>query len=180
MKDKVKRRRILNQRKIRDIYKRVNYSSSSVDVNNDLNIERQRQLIEQQQNEYDNLMVMRLKLKLMRKKAKELNHLFLKTKRKDYKTIKEFWTNYKNSKKKRQEVINKYASEVKNTWLTYSEKYESIRFKIKRWFFGMGKEFFRIRWSSKKSLLFNFITVVSISLILAIIFFAIDAIFSIF
>ncbi|MBR2652523.1 preprotein translocase subunit SecE [bacterium] len=44
----------------------------------------------------------------------------------------------------------------------------------------MGKEFFRIRWSSKKSLLFNFITVVSISLILAIIFFAIDAIFSIF
>ena len=78
MKDKVKRRRILNQRKIRDIYKRVNYSSSSVDVNNDLNIERQRQLIEQQQNEYDNLMVMRLKLKLMRKKAKELNHLIWK------------------------------------------------------------------------------------------------------
>lgn len=179
MKDKVKRRRILNQRKIRDIYKQINYNNGNVDLNNDINIERQRQLIEKQQNEYDNIVLMRLKLKLMRKKSKELNKVFLKTKRKDYKSLKEFLIEYKNVKTKRKEVINKYALELKNTLLTYSEKYETIRFKIKRWFFGMGKEFFRIRWSSKKSLLFNFITVVSICVVLAIIFFIVDAIFSI-
>lgn len=179
MKDKVKRRRILNQRKIRDIYKQINYNNGNVDLNNDINIERQRQLIEKQQNEYDNIVLMRLKLKLMRKKSKELNKVFLKTKRKDYKSLKEFLIEYKNVKTKRKEVINKYALKLKNTLLTYSEKYETIRFKIKRWFFGMGKEFFRIRWSSKKSLLFNFITVVSICVVLAIIFFIVDAIFSI-
>lgn len=179
MKDKVKRRRILNQRKIRDIYKQINYNNGNVDLNNDINIERQRQLIEKQQNEYDNIALMKLKLKLMRKKSKELNKVFLKTKRKDYKSLKEFLIEYKNVKTKRKEVINKYALELKNTLLTYSEKYETIRFKIKRWFFGMGKEFFRIRWSSKKSLLFNFITVVSICVVLAIIFFIVDAIFSI-
>ena len=90
MKDKVKRRRILNQRKIRDIYKQINYNNGNVDLNNDINIERQRQLIEKQQNEYDNIVLMRLKLKLMRKKSKELNKVFLKTKRKDYKNLKEF------------------------------------------------------------------------------------------
>ena len=132
MKDKVKRRRILNQRKIRDIYKQINYNNGNVDLNNDINIERQRQLIEKQQNEYDNIVLMRLKLKLMRKKSKELNKVFLKTKRKDYKSLKEFLIEYKNVKTKRKEVINKYALELKNTLLTYSEKYETIRFKIKR------------------------------------------------
>lgn len=177
MKDKVKRRRIVNQRKVKDLLSKYNNPEQNNPGN--LAYEKQKQALEKQQNDYDKIVIDRLKLKLLKKRTKELNQEFVKTKRSSYSTYQEFWTAYKNVRFKRHEVIKKHHEQLKLEKQIYSETYETVPFKIKRWFFGMGKEFSRIRWSTKKTVIANLIVVVSITIFLAIIFFIIDLIFSI-
>jgi preprotein translocase SecE subunit len=59
------------------------------------------------------------------------------------------------------------------------EAYPEIRrrqfsFKLKKWFFGVGKEFSRIRWIDRNRLLKDFIIIIIIVAILALIFLGID------
>lgn len=47
-------------------------------------------------------------------------------------------------------------------------------FKLKRWFFGVGKEFLRIDWSKKNEVFKNFIIIIIIVLFLIGVFFVLD------
>lgn len=175
MKDKVKRRRILNQRKRKNLLEK--YFSENDPTN--LVLEREKQKLELQQNDYDQLAIMKMKLRAIKSKSKELNREFLLTKRGEFNSTEEFIKKYKEIKAKRNEIIKKSKNEFNISLNIYREKYETTSFKIKRWFYGMGKEFIRIRWSSKKLVFTSFVVVVGISVFLAIIFFIIDLIFSI-
>lgn len=175
MKDKVKRRRILNQRKRKNLFEK--YFSENDPEN--LILEREKQKLELQQIEYDKLSIMKMKLQLMKRKTKELNKDFLLNKRKDYTSTQEFINKYKEIKSKRKAILNKEINNFKIAKNIYREKYETFSFKIKRWFYGMGKEFIRIRWSTKKMVLINFFVVIGISTFLALIFLLIDFIFSV-
>lgn len=53
---------------------------------------------------------------------------------------------------------------------------KKTKFNLKKWFFGVGKEFNRISWPLKGKILEDFIIVVVICLFFALIFFAIDMI----
>ena len=57
----------------------------------------------------------------------------------------------------------------------YSVDFEKLSFKLKRWFYGIGKEIRRTSWASKRSVLVSLIIVIIIVLILAAIFFGIDS-----
>lgn len=175
MKDRVKRRRILNQRKRKNLFEK--YFSENDPEN--LILEREKQKLELQQIEYDKLSIMKMKLQLMKRKTKELNKDFLLNKRKDYTSTQEFINKYKEIKSKRKAILNKEINNFKIAKNIYREKYETFSFKIKRWFYGMGKEFIRIRWSTKKMVLINFFVVIGISTFLALIFLLIDFIFSV-
>lgn len=175
MKDKVKRRRIVNQRKMKDLLSKYD---QNVNPNN-IAFEKEKQVIEKQQIDYDRISVNRLKLKLLKQKSKELNKEFLDTKRSSYSSNKEFHQAYHDVKKHRTDAINKFKHDLKLDIISYREQYETMSYRIKRWFFGMGKEFSRISWSSKKTVFTNLIVVVGISLFLAVIFFIIDLVFSI-
>ncbi|MDE5651558.1 MAG: preprotein translocase subunit SecE, partial [Ureaplasma sp.] len=86
----------------------------------------------------------------------------------------------KKVKKKRKIIINDVKKELKEAKRNYIQNYETFSFKIRRWFFGMGKEFNRVTWLDKKSVFTNLIIVISISVFLAVIFLVIDIIFSLF
>lgn len=175
MKDKVKRRRIVNQRKMKDLLSKYD---QNVNPNN-IAFEKEKQSIEKQQIDYDRISVNKLKLKLLKQKSKELNKTFLETKRADYPSKKDFLAAYHDVKKRRTDTIKKFKEDLRLDIITYREEYETMSFKVKRWFFGMGKEFSRISWSSKKTVFANLIVVIGISLFLAVIFLIIDLIFSI-
>lgn len=175
MKDKVKRRRILNQRKRKNLFEKY-FSENDPD---NLVLEREKQKLELQQVEYDQLSIMKMKLRLMKRKTKELNKDFLLNKRNGFTSTKEFIQKYKEAKSKRKAVLDKAIHDYKVARDIYREKYETTSFKIKRWFYGMGKEFIRIRWSTKKLVLINFLVVIGISTFLALIFLLIDFIFSV-
>lgn len=177
MKDKVKRRRIVNQRKVKDLLSK--YADQGGENSNNIAFEKQRQFLEKQQNDYDKLTIEKLKLRLLKKRSRELNQEFLMSKKSEYASAKEFWQAYKNVCHKRKEVIAKHKEDLKLQKQIYSENYETISFKLKRWFFGMGKEFTRIRWLNKKMIVVHLFIVTSISLFLAVIFFVIDFVFSI-
>lgn len=177
MKDKVKRRRIVNQRKVKDLWAKYNNQGSEINHNN-LALEKEKQKLEQQQNDYDQLSIAKLKFALAKKRAKELNKEFLKTKRSEFKSYLDFLKSYKESKLKRKQILDVQKDNYLKLRNIYSEKYETTSFKIKRWFFGMGKEFSRVRWADKKLVLTNFVIVIGISAFLAIIFFIIDFLFT--
>lgn len=175
MKDKVKRRRIVNQRKMKDLLSKYD---QNVNPNN-IAFEKEKQSIEKQQIDYDRISVNRLKLKLLKQKSKELNKEFLETKRANYSSKKDFLAAYQEAKNHRNETIRKFRDNLRLEVIAYREEYETTSYKIKRWFFGMGKEFSRISWSSKKTVFTNLIVVIGISLFLAVIFLLVDLIFSI-
>ncbi|MDR3249716.1 MAG: preprotein translocase subunit SecE [Mycoplasmataceae bacterium] len=54
---------------------------------------------------------------------------------------------------------------------------DKFSFKIKKWFFGLGKEFSRVKWTPKKTILVNFIVIFVVITILALIFLGLDFIF---
>lgn len=54
------------------------------------------------------------------------------------------------------------------------KKQSKFWFRIKRWFFGIGKEFGRISWISKKQLIKDFFVVIVVILIMALVFLGID------
>ncbi len=177
MKDKVKRRRIVNSRKIRSILNDQNYTSES---HQQYELERERLRLEEKQQAIDKIVSLQLKLKVVKEKSKQLNSEFLKNNRNKYSSSKEFHDAYKDAKQKRNEIVNNIKKELKIVKKDYIQNYETFSFKIRRWFFGMGKEFNRVTWLDKKSVFTNLIIVISISVFLAIIFLIIDVIFSLF
>ncbi len=177
MKDKVKRRRIVNSRKIRSILNDQNYTSES---HQQYELERERLRLEEKQQAIDKIVSLQLKLKVVKEKSKQLNSEFLKNNQNKYSSSKEFHNAYKDAKQKRNEIVNNIKKELKTAKRDYIQNYETFSFKIRRWFFGMGKEFNRVTWLDKKSVFTNLIIVISISVFLAIIFLIIDVIFSLF
>ncbi len=177
MKDKVKRRRIVNSRKIRSILNDQNYTSES---HQQYELERERLRLEEKQQAIDKIVSLQLKLKVVKEKSKQLNSEFLKNNQNKYSSSREFHNAYKDAKQKRNEIVNNIKKELKTAKRDYIQNYETFSFKIRRWFFGMGKEFNRVTWLDKKSVFTNLIIVISISVFLAIIFLIIDVIFSLF
>lgn len=177
MKDKVKRRRIVNSRKIRSILNDQNYTSES---HQQYELEREKLRLEEKQQAIDKIVSLQLKLKVVKEKSKQLNSEFLKNNQNKYSSSREFHNAYKDAKQKRNEIVNNIKKELKTAKRDYIQNYETFSFKIRRWFFGMGKEFNRVTWLDKKSVFTNLIIVISISVFLAIIFLIIDVIFSLF
>lgn len=177
MKDKVKRRRIVNSRKIRSILNDQNYTSES---HQQYELEREKLRLEEKQQAIDKIVSLQLKLKVVKEKSKQLNSEFLKNNQNKYSSSREFHNAYKDAKQKRNEIVNNIKKELKTAKKDYIQNYETFSFKIRRWFFGMGKEFNRVTWLDKKSVFTNLIIVISISVFLAIIFLIIDVIFSLF
>lgn len=177
MKDKVKRRRIVNSRKIKSILNDQNYTSES---HQQYELEREKIRLEEKQQAIDKIVSLQLKLKVVKEKSKQLNSEFLKNNRSKYNSSKEFKDAYKEIKLKRKNVIDGIKKELKEAKRHYIQNYETFSFKIRRWFFGMGKEFNRVTWLDKKSVFTNLIIVISVSVFLAIIFLIIDVIFSLF
>lgn len=177
MKDKVKRRRIVNSRKIRSILNDQNYTSES---HQQYELEREKLRLEEKQQAIDKIVSLQLKLKVVKEKSKQLNSEFLKNNQNKYSSSREFHNAYKDAKQKRNEIVNNIKKELKTAKKDYIQNYETFSFKIRCWFFGMGKEFNRVTWLDKKSVFTNLIIVISISVFLAIIFLIIDVIFSLF
>ncbi|MDE5651533.1 MAG: hypothetical protein K2H80_00485, partial [Ureaplasma sp.] len=92
MKDKVKRRRIVSSRKIKSILNDQNYTSES---HQQYELEREKLLLEEKQQAIDKIVSLQLKLKVVKEKSKQLNYEFLKTKRNEYRSSKEFYVAYK-------------------------------------------------------------------------------------
>lgn len=177
MKDKVKRRRIVQERK-----KKFAFQQKPADENKlkeeEIEANRQRQEYEQRKNDFEELEIFRKKVEIAKEKNKEMDRKF-QAKKSEFATQKEFKQAYKENKEKRQLIIDKLEAEYNQKKQAYKFKWELGDFKFKRWFFGMGKEFSRITWSSKKSVWQGFIIVVTIAIFLALVFLAIDAIFSV-
>lgn len=176
MKDKVKRRRIVSERKKKFFFK--DDSNENRIKEEEIQANRQKQEYEQRRLEYEELEIFKKKIELAEARNKELDQKFL-ARRSEFSSKAEFDKAYTENKQKRQLVIDKLKLEYKQKKEAYKFKWELGDFKFKRWFFGMGKEFTRITWSSKKSVWQGFIIVASIVIFLALIFLAIDAIFSV-
>jgi preprotein translocase SecE subunit len=59
------------------------------------------------------------------------------------------------------------------------EAYPDLRrkqwsFKVKKWFFGVGKEFSRVRWIDRQKLIKDFVIILIIVAILALLFLGLD------
>lgn len=127
---------------------------------------------------YEALKRLELKLKLVKEKNKELDTKFL-LKREQFDSKEAFEKTFNENKQKRQTIINQLEDEFEQRQKEYKINFEVGSYKIKRWFYGMGKEFGRINWLNKKGVWEGFVTVFLISILLALIFLAIDAIFSV-
>lgn len=124
---------------------------------------------------FDKVKTLKEKIRLAKEKNRELDSKFLK-RRKEFKSSTEFKNAYVENKNKRTEVINKLESEYEQELANYRTNYELGTYRFKRWFFGMGKEFSRISWLSKKEVMTGFIIVFFTSVTLALIFFIIEMI----
>lgn len=174
MKDKVKRKRLLDERK-----KSVSINDNQyVNPDDDYETLRRKQELQEQIADREKIEILDKKIKIAKVKAKELNQKFKQENAKKM-TPREFEKKYNHVKNEREKVIKNLEKELKKLKNEYDYKWESSGFKLKRWFLGMGKEFSRISWASKKSVFISFIVVVVIVLILATIFLAIDRLFSI-
>ncbi len=139
--------------------------------------EKLKEEMERQQKAYEEIVVFKHKIKLAILRSKELDKEF-KDKRANYATKKEFKQAYKENKQKRNAVIFKLKEELIDLKLAYAYEFETTNFKIKRWFYGMIKEFQRIYWLKKKQLAYSFITVIIITLFLSTLFLIINLIFA--
>lgn len=176
MKDKVKRRRIVSERK------QKGFKHKEPDENQlkeeEIEANRQKQEYEQRKIEYEELEILKKKIQLAKEHNKELDAKF-RSREHEFSNHQEFMKAFKENQAKRQLVIDKLELEYKQKKQEYKFKWELGDFKFKRWFFGMGKEFSRVSWASKKSVWQGFLIVVSIVIFLALIFLAIDGIFSV-
>jgi preprotein translocase SecE subunit len=50
----------------------------------------------------------------------------------------------------------------------------SLRYRLKRWFFGVGKEFSRVTWTGGKHILKDFFIIITIVTIMALLFLGVD------
>lgn len=135
-------------------------------------------LLKKRQEKYAELKKEKLKIKLAIKKNRELDGIF-KKKRKDYITRSEFKLAFKENKQKRREILDQMKDNHKQNKLSYSYEFETISYLLRRWFFGMGKEFSRISWMKRKPMIQEFIIVIIVVIILALVFLAIDSLFTI-
>ncbi len=110
-----------------------------------------------------------------KKNNKKLGKEFKSTRSK-YATKDAYKFAHEQNRSEREAIVIKFKGEYNTLQDEYYEKFEMGSYKFKRWFFGMGKEFNRTAWSTKRSLLENFIIVAIVILFLALIFFAIDSI----
>jgi preprotein translocase SecE subunit len=60
--------------------------------------------------------------------------------------------------------------------LTSDELKSNSRYRMKRWFFGVGKEFSRVSWVSGRQVWKDFVIIIIIVAVLALLFLGIDAI----
>ncbi|GAA5414693.1 preprotein translocase subunit SecE [Ureaplasma ceti] len=174
MKDKVKRRRILEERK--------NRHSKKVDEKQlkeeEIEANRQRQEYEERKLDFEALEILRKKIELAKEHNSELDKKF-QTREHEFQDHKAFVEAFKENKAKRQLVIDKLELDYEQQKEAYNFKWEVGSFKFKRWFFGMGKEFSRVSWANKREVWEGFLIVVSIVIFLALVFLAIEAIFSV-
>ena len=79
--------------------------------------------------------------------------------------------------KKQEKLSNKEKKEQKKTEKKAKGPwYKRLGFGLKKWFFGVGKEFRRINWLPKNRIFKDFVIVLIICLFLALLFLAIDMI----
>ena len=106
------------------------------------------------------------------KKAKDDQKLILKL-LKENKLISK--TQFNAHRLELKNAINEMIDEHYQLLDKYSVDFGELSFKLKRWFYGIGKEIRRTSWASKRSVLVSLIIVIIIVLILAAIFFGIDS-----
>lgn len=135
-------------------------------------------LLKERQEKYFELKKEKQKIHFAIEKNKELNIIF-KQKKDDYPTRLEFKLAFKENKNKRQNIIKNMKYNYKQSKLFYNYEFETSSYLLRRWLFGMGKEFSRITWMKKRPMLEEFIIVAIVVIILALIFLGIDSIFTI-
>lgn len=126
---------------------------------------------------YEEIKKLELKIKYAKDKNHELDKKFL-LKKAEFSSNEEFKNAFEANKEKRNIIIHELENELKRKKDEYDLNFERGGYKFKRWFYGMGKEFSRITWLDKIGIFEGFLTVFIISILLALIFLAIDAIFS--
>lgn len=149
-----------------------------IESNKQTEAENIEKLLRKRQEKYQELKKEKLKINFAIKKNKELNNNFKKT-HDDYPTNSEFKQAFKENKTKRNEVINQMKENYKQNKLAYAYEFETISYLLRRWFFGMGKEFTRISWMKRKPMIQEFIIVIIVVIILALVFLGIDSLFTI-
>jgi len=68
--------------------------------------------------------------------------------------------------------------ELDHTELEYIRNFNSLSYKIKKWFFGIGKEFKRVHWLNMNGTLYNLLVVIIFVIILSLLFFGIASLAS--
>ncbi len=68
--------------------------------------------------------------------------------------------------------------ELDHTELEYIKNFNSPSFKIKKWFFGIGKEFKRIHWLNVNGTFYNLLIVIIFIIVLSLLFFGIASLAS--
>ncbi|MDE6473307.1 MAG: preprotein translocase subunit SecE [Ureaplasma sp.] len=172
--NRVKRKYSVWEKKLRSLEHKY-----QIDRLNKSEFEKFKQELEEKEEKYYQLTVLKKKIELVSKKSKELEKQF-KQKKSEFASRNEYKKAFKENKLKRQEIIHQLKAEYKKMKLAYCYEFETFSYKMKRWFFGMGKEFNRISWMSMKNVLISFSIVISITIFLSLIFLAIDQIFSLF
>ena len=175
MKDKIKRKRILFEKNIKN---KINDNDININPNDDYESLKLRQEYEEKSNDRREIIILEKKIKLVKIKTKELNNEFKTQKRNEFNNYKEFKDKYQKIKAERKKVIKDLEIKLKDLKKKYKNKWETGDYKIKRWSLGMGKEFSRITWATKKSVWLSFVIVIVIVLVLAVVFLGIDRLFS--
>lgn len=97
-------------------------------------------------------------------------------------------------KSKKIDQINYYETQVRNNKIWYKNTIRQLQqardlsyqyeldtfFLLKRWYYGVGKEFQRMSWPSGKKTLKDFLVVISVSAVIIIMFLILDFIFNAF
>ncbi len=68
--------------------------------------------------------------------------------------------------------------ELDHTELEYIRNFNSLSYKIKKWFFGIGKEFKRVHWLNMNGTFYNLLVVIIFVIILSLLFFGIASLAS--
>ena len=76
----------------------------------------------------------------------------------------------------KKQAFIKYQQEKLDTVTNskYKPYNQTFSYNMSKWFYGVGKEFMRISWINKRSVIYTFFVVVIMVVVLALIFFGID------